>query len=1256
MSMRFGVDRRVLSVIVAFGCSALVGLVLAGGAASAAVTHKYLSQLTGFENPTAIAVDSAGEVYVVDTVARTVDRFSSTGVPLAFSASGSYIEGSKLTGIPSGGSTEAFTEPHGVAVDDENGLVYVSAGALHVVDVFSSTGEYLRQLTGTPNTAPVSGLFQDPYGMTVDQVTHRLYVTDPHSEVVDVFSSTGVWESQFGSGVLGAGGPYGESVAVNELTGNAYVGNSGPEVIDVFESSGGFLAPAWTGAGTPGGKFKGYVYIGMDPTNGHVYLAETGKDVVNEFDASTAEEYVGQLTGTPGGAFGRPQAIAVDPVSKNVYVADENGVVDVFGPDMFPPNVTTESVSNLTTTSVTLNGTVNPLNQGSASCQFEYGTSESYDSTVPCSPAPGSGNSPVAVSASLAGLTPGTAYHYRLVATNANGTVSSVDQQFRTMGAKSEEWVEDVLAREATIRARINPNGTDATYHFEYDTSSYDTTTSHGTSVLVPDTDIGSGTQDVSVSSHAKNLQPETTYHYRVVVVSEIAPGEHETFDGADKTFTTFAPLGSGSIESCPNEKLRAEQPYGLGLPNCRAYEMVSPLDKDDNNIVEGGVRASVSGDAVVYASKGSFAEPASALTGSAYVAKRGSGGWSTKNISPHYHTFTGNGNVPFNELFFTPDLSKGLVHSEFFPLTSGSPEGYINLYVADLNSGSYEEVGGPNLGRGPYRGGEGPSEPKAAGVSTDLSHVVFDEGPPSRFAGTGEGIHVYEWAAGSLSLVDVAPEGQTFSAFDQTGSPGIFGRVWEKDTWHAVSADGLRVFFTAGEGSGEEVLGQVYVREVGLAKTVEVSASQRTVPDPGGPRPARYWDASADGSKVFFTSRSELTDDANTGPADNAANLYEYDLNTGVLSDLTVDNNVGDAHGAAVLGLVNAAENGSYVYFVAEGSLAPGATSGRANLYIYHAGTVKFIAMLAPATSKNVEAKDEDGGDSNDWAGAEPQTERIEELGPGSHTARVTSDGKHLAFQSERSLTGYDNVPAEPKDCETVVKGEFLPSPCREVYVYDVDSGALACASCDPNGASPTGSAVLGGCDSLKESVERALPFYLPRNLSDDGVRLFFESPDALVPHDSNGRQDVYEYENGHVYAISDVAGSFASYFLDASTSGDDVFIGTADQLLPADTDSRLDLYDVRVGGGDPVSIAPPACDNGDSCKAPVSPQPGVFGSPASATFAGAGNLTPVSVKPVVKTKAKAKRCKGGSVKRHGVCVRKKAKRSVRHSKKGRK
>jgi hypothetical protein len=166
----------------------------------------------------------------------------------------------------------------------------------------------------------------------------------------------------------------------------------------------------------------------------------------------------------------------------------------------------------------------------------------------------------------------------------------------------------------------------------------------------------------------------------------------------------------------------------------------------------------------------------------------------------------------------------------------------------------------------------------------------------------------------------------------------------------------------------------------------------------------------------------------------------------------------------------------------------------------------------------------------------------------------------------------------------------------------------------------------------------------YRSRNLVENGT-LFFDSSDALVPHTSDGRQNVYEYENGHIYPISDVAGGYESFFMDASANGENVFFGTADQLVPEDTSNNVMVYDARVGGGFPITVSPPPCDNGDACKPSPAPQPGIFGAPGSAAFSGPGNIEPVAVvKPAVKAKAKSTKCKKGYVREKGKCVKRKA------------
>jgi hypothetical protein len=107
------------------------------------------------------------------------------------------------------------------------------------------------------------------------------------------------------------------------------------------------------------------------------------------------------------------------------------------------PAVITTAASAITSSSATLNGTVNPDSANVTACTFEYGTSVSYGKTASCSSLPGSGSSAVAVSAAISGLAASTTYDYRLVATNSTGTTDGTNETFKTPGAAGPEGYEN---------------------------------------------------------------------------------------------------------------------------------------------------------------------------------------------------------------------------------------------------------------------------------------------------------------------------------------------------------------------------------------------------------------------------------------------------------------------------------------------------------------------------------------------------------------------------------------------------------------------------------------------------------------------------------------------------------------------------------------------------------------------------------------------------------------------------------------------
>jgi phospholipase C len=202
------------------------------------------------------------------------------------------------------------------------------------------------------------------------------------------------------------------------------------------------------------------------------------------------------------------------------------------------PVVTLGEASEVASASALLGGTVNPEGVAVSECSFEYGTTMTYGASVPCSPAPGSGTSPVTVSASVGGLEAGVTYHYRLMAKSAGGTSRTGDGTFTTVSrAPSAPTVASspasgVSQAAATLNASVNPNGTNVgDCHFEYGTG-----TGYGASVPCSSSP-GAGQAPVAVAAAVGSLSANTTYHFRLV-----ATNGGGTSASLDETFTTLPP------------------------------------------------------------------------------------------------------------------------------------------------------------------------------------------------------------------------------------------------------------------------------------------------------------------------------------------------------------------------------------------------------------------------------------------------------------------------------------------------------------------------------------------------------------------------------------------------------------------------------------------------------------------------------------------------------------------------------------------
>jgi hypothetical protein len=689
---------------------------------------------------------------------------------------------------------------------------------------------------------------------------------------------------------------------------------------------------------------------------------------------------------------------------------------------------------------------------------------------------------------------------------------------------------------------------------------------------------------------------------------------------GARACATVGLCAGVGCIVTCVLMLMCGSALAGVSLPDGRAWEMVSPLDKNggeingidgvvpNNGLPEGGVvQASQDGNSITYVSLLAFPassgkEPDGAPVGSQYLSTLEVGGWLTENLTTPMNSKTypavGSG-APYKA--FSSDLSVGLmlngappVENPQPPLAAGAlspPPRYENYYLRNNGSREFEAI----LTSPPQ---EDPSEffLELLGVTPDLSHIVIRT-PAALTAESlrnGRG-NLYEWAGGQFQPVSILPgEAETASGEALLGMGS--------DESRTISNDGSRIFWSRPESRA------LFEREnigTSQAKTVQIDISHG--PDPSGL--GEFKTASADGSRVFFTDRRRLTSDATADGEAAHQDLYMFDLETGQPTDLTVDG--ADPEGASVLGVLEASEDGSYVYFVAEGGLpGTGAVVGHDNLYVWHEGTTKFIGALSGEDSGHEGNNEPVVGD--DWSASVAK-----------RTVRLTSDGQHLAFMSDAQLTGYDN-----RDVNTGL-------PDEEVYLYDAVSGRLTCVSCNPSGARPIGPSGIPGGTPWRTVFEAGA--YQSRALSEEGDRVFFDSRDAVAPQDTNGAQDVYEWEQdgigtcrreaGCVFLLSGATSGGDSSLVDASANGNDVFFVTRTQLVSQDTDQLRDLYDARAPhlAGEVVAfpaLTPALMCEGESCLPPPSPAL-ALGSFTSTTFNGAGNLLPAP-KPAAKAKAK--------------------------------
>jgi hypothetical protein len=989
---------------------------------------------------------------------------------------------------------------------------------------------------------------------------------------------------------------------------------------------------------------------------------------------------------------------------------------------------------------VTLLGTLNPNAKGEkGSYEFLYKQSATGcqgESQTPVSLASGAQGEPV--TAQVNGLEPGKPYTFCLLARNEAGdhhqgeleeeTALSGPVMFTTLlvaaPAIERYFVTDLASTSVTLHAQLNPEGAQTTYTFEYAPSGGEfkpviEPQGHGQGTLP------AGTTGVPVSVHVQQgLSANTSYQFRLVVQNSV-----EKVTSEPVTFTT--------------------QPSGLPftLPDNRGYEMVTPVQKQGAEFLsssgEGSaIRAAASGDAIAdIASLPTELQPEGNADATVSVlSSRGSSGWSSRVIAAP-HPVAGIARENQEEyITFAEDLSAAIVEPaspgfEQLSPQASEPTAYLHTLFNNGNvaepcqapytsaASCYAPLAGPSddsasplqpfgeLAASGLCENAGRCGPKVRAGTPDLSHLVLSSSVPltvtkaPNAAANEPQPDLYEYSAGQLQLLSILPGHEEGSPHLQlAGRAGIGAAELGKGdvaARHAISNDGGRVILQErgpiiGELDGRPRFA-LYLRDVVKGETIRLDESASEPGTEASVEP-EYMTADSEGSRIFFLDSAKLT--ANSGAyvdgksesSKDRPDLYECAIveengkDHCTLTDLTPRTNGESARVAAVLG---ASEDGSYVYFAAAGGLglAPsgackveageyGTVDGEeppagalCNVFVRHDGVTKFIASLSQQ-------------DVSDWV-----TE-----GLSSSTARVSPNGAWLAFLSHRALTGYDT------------RSAATAQPVSEAYLYHApadlgtEAGTLSCASCDPTDARPAGPASVPawrdtfGQDFVTEA------FYQPRYLSDEG-RLFFNSPDALVPLDVSKQSEVFEYEPagvpagehacssssssgsevfkpaqgeeaaGCVALISTGTAAEGSQFLEASAGagvgeagepgsqgGRDVFFLTTEKVLPQDLDTAPDVYDAHeCSPASPCISQAPAllpCTTEASCKAPPTPQPTIYAAPATATFSGPGNPggrepNQPAVVPKKVTK-KAAKCKKGFVKnKKSKCVKHKKKKT---------
>lgn len=1091
-----------------------------------------------------------------------------------------------------------LANPQSIAVDQETGEVYVSDLGNHRIDVYAGDGTFLRAFgfdvveSGPDNAgggyeicvaangdvckAGVAGSGTGQlgavtvYGATLgiaisppdgNPVTGTVFLADTANRRIDTYGLDGANPGSFGSSAqFDAAQP--RQVAVDSR-GIVYASNSrNGEEIERYDTSNadgagvGFLAPIAGAESSPAGPLLAgeretgtaglaavpgtggepdVLYVLRDPPFGNTVVQQLGP--VNKPGLLASPTGVDEEHGSQAG-FTLTNGLGVNTVDKRLYISSEiiegvsrNGVYVL---DNVPvPTVAVDSIAGITATGATVNGTIDPGGPPDVSYRLEYSADGGVSWRSTPSTTLGSQNAPQAVGAALdppLGLEPNTTYQVRLVATRPYNTPVFATSSFTT--APQAPLVETTgspirTATTALLQSRINPRNSPTAYRFEYGP-----TADYGQST--PPVSAGSGGLTEMASQTIAGLEPNTTYHYRLI--GDNGAAGSPSF-GQDMTVTTRAsdaPLTHGSFPGPPGSD--------------RAWEQVNAPDTGGNPVV-GALAISDAGDRAVYQVAGGTPISEVGTLYDQFLAERTATGWQTKKIYPSRSAAPGG---------FWLGLAGSGDLSSLVDFNGDSATG----------AGSYWRLGAETAPGKLYE--SGPGSFKYYEVSADGSRAVALLAGSLDPAHRAAGLNLYDIASGSPKLVSMMPNGTAKCGVQSSSSAFDLPVNFPRRSTHWISPDGSLVFFPSeGENAacGSSVPpARLYMRDLGTQTTTLISGQ----PVSGPACPVAFVKATP--GAVFFWTQTRLV--AGDSPPSNCygsanGDVYRYDIARGTSSCVTclvpgVEADVimdpGSGHADEQIAV---AEDGSRVYFSSPHSLIAGQGPGIYRVDVATGG----LAYVAPAGRVGESAQQGEA---------------------------MTPNGSVVVFASSaaslNALTGSDNG-GTPQYYRYDDRDRSL------LCVSCPPDGSPPTGAVPVEGMLSTGSRDQAGPNLTPLDERGDFLFATPTPLAPSDINTARPGQDPGVGRDvyewrdgqallvSDGVTSWPSAESG-----PDISGM--------TPNGRDVFFTEAAQLTPDAPDAFRRLYDARIGGGfefpQPQLPCPLEVCQGGAAGAPIGPFPG--------------------------------------------------------------